>query len=59
MGANCTLTYAETIGSTLDNKNKQDHVPKLVEIRCEGKFTLLWNQECKLTEPFLTINRIS
>ena len=45
------------IGVKLDNKHRYDHVPKLVQTGHAGKVTILWNQQCELTELLLTVNR--
>jgi hypothetical protein len=47
------------LGLKLDNKPRYDHVPNSVETSHEGKFTVLWKQQCKRTELLLTINRTS
>jgi len=39
-------------------KNRHN-VPKSVETSRESKVNLLWNQQVKKTEPFLTLNRTS
>jgi len=41
----------------LRHQHWYDHVPKSVETSHEGNVTILWNQQCELTELFLTINR--
>jgi len=46
------------IGAKLD-KQRYDDVPKSFETSHEAKITVLWNQQCELTELFLTVNRTS
>ena len=41
------------------NTDRYDHISKSVDPSHEGKVTVLWNQQCELTELFLTINRTS
>ena len=53
------FNIAEKIDSKVGNEHQCDHEPKLAEIQRESTATTLWNQQCKLPEPFLTINRIS
>jgi hypothetical protein len=47
------------IGAKLEKDHRHDHVPKSAERSHEGKVTTLWNQQCELTEPFLTTKGIS
>jgi hypothetical protein len=46
-------------GVKLDNKQRYDHVTKLVETSHEGKVrqTHYGTNRCKLTQPSLTVNR--
>jgi hypothetical protein len=37
---NCTLTYTRKQGGKLDNKQRYDHAPTLVETGNEGKVTI-------------------
>ena len=53
----CNL--CKEMGVASDNSHWYDQVPKLVEIGHEGKVTILWNQQCELTELLLTTNRTS
>jgi len=39
---NCTLKYAKEIAVKLDNENRQQRVPKLLEIRHGIVVTILW-----------------
>ena len=39
------FNICKEIGTKLDNETWYDHVQKLVEISCEGKVTILWNQQ--------------
>ena len=50
------FNMCEEIGVKLDNKHWNDHVPKLVKTSYESEFTILWNQESKPAELFLTIS---
>jgi hypothetical protein len=43
------------MGGKLNNKQLYDHVPKLVQTGQEPNVNVLWNQQCKPTELFLTI----
>jgi hypothetical protein len=45
------------IGGKLDHKQLYDRVPKLVQTGHEGMVAILWNEQCRPTELFLTINR--
>jgi hypothetical protein len=47
------------IGVKLYHRQRYDHVQKFVETGHEGKVNIVWNQQCALTEMFLTIRRTS
>jgi hypothetical protein len=47
------------MGGKLEDKHWYDDIPISVETGLEVKVTAMWNQQCKLTEPLLKVNRIS
>ena len=50
------FNICKRIGGKLDNKQRYERIPKLVETGDEGKFTTVWNRQCEPTELLLTID---
>jgi len=55
--AQLQFNICKETGIKLDIEHWYEHVPKLVETNREGKATVLWKQQCRPSEPSLTMNR--